>query len=590
MMAAATIVMSLGTETMNARLATSDHGETADISFAKSFEESSAVAGDAGVQTTDTNILKNAAVTVEGVVLAKSVDAATALIGAKAKDNVNAEGTTKSEPGGTKSLIPATGVKVPGTTSEGVKIKANGSEALSHSGKSNKGAATAIPIEAPDGQPSGSVKDIPPEMSPVPINKTTTDASDGVEAPNSDTAASVISSIPDGGETPVIQNQKKIAIAEEAQEAIPIKKTGKGNDGVAKAEKGEKTAKTEKVEKTVEATGDAVAIAAQTAIGVPVIMRPADGHQHGITAPPDGDSLSSVTSAATGQRAGVAATDNKSGQKHANAEKGNAADIKAQTSSSADDSASRKPGIDEAKTKPAALATPAGDVNALNAAAAAATPIHAEAGSPGAISGVGSGVAPVPVITAGAHAVQAGTHTAIAPTGVGAQVASGASDAPPPLDAAHKTLLATPTSLEVGVANGTHGWLKIRADMADGGVVNASLSTASTSGQDALHRELPSLAAYLQSEHVAVNTVVVQPAHVAAADLRGPSAGMNSNGGGQAQQSGRQGGDNRQDATGTAIDRMEKNVPYSGLNEVGSGELLSPTQYAGGGNWLSVRA
>ncbi|WP_433983147.1 hypothetical protein RBB78_16320 [Tunturiibacter empetritectus] len=42
-----------------------------------------------------------------------------------------------------------------------------------------------------------------------------------------------------------------------------------------------------------------------------------------------------------------------------------------------------------------------------------------------------------------------------------------------------RTLSATPTALEVGIPDGTHGWLKVRAEMADGGVVNASVSAAS---------------------------------------------------------------------------------------------------------------
>ena len=63
-----------------------------------------------------------------------------------------------------------------------------------------------------------------------------------------------------------------------------------------------------------------------------------------------------------------------------------------------------------------------------------------------------------------------------------------------------RTLSASPTALEVGIPDGTHGWLKVRAEMADGGVVNASVSAASPASQEMLHRELPSLTAYLQSE------------------------------------------------------------------------------------------
>jgi hypothetical protein len=169
------------------------------------------------------------------------------------------------------------------------------------------------------------------------------------------------------------------------------------------------------------------------------------------------------------------------------------------------------------------------------------------------------------------------------------QAGSGAIDPADSIDATHKTLMATPTSLEVGVANGTHGWLKIRAELTGGGVVNASLSTATSSGQEMLHRELPSLTAYLQSERVAVNAVVVQPAVVAGADTRGLAGGMNGDGSGQAQQSGNQGGENRQGAANTVLGRVEKDVAYSGPNRVGGDEPLSGS-YASGGSWLSVRA
>ena len=54
------------------------------------------------------------------------------------------------------------------------------------------------------------------------------------------------------------------------------------------------------------------------------------------------------------------------------------------------------------------------------------------------------------------------------------------------------------------MANGTQGWLKIRAEMTDGGVVNASVSATTSAGQEMLHRELPSLTAYLQQEQIGV--------------------------------------------------------------------------------------
>ena len=83
-----------------------------------------------------------------------------------------------------------------------------------------------------------------------------------------------------------------------------------------------------------------------------------------------------------------------------------------------------------------------------------------------------------------------------------------ANDALSPL--AHTTLAATPTVLEVGVPGGTQGWLKIRAEIGEGGLVQASMSSSTHAGQDALHRDLPAINAFLESEHLQVS---VQVAH-----------------------------------------------------------------------------
>jgi hypothetical protein len=136
--------------------------------------------------------------------------------------------------------------------------------------------------------------------------------------------------------------------------------------------------------------------------------------------------------------------------------------------------------------------------------------------------------------------------------------------------------------LEVGIASGTQGWVKVRAELGSDGVVNASLSTASQAGQEMLHRELPSLTAYLQQERVTVNAVVV---HATAADPRAAS-GMNGGAGGQMQQQGRANGGERggseRMAAGQAVD--------GGLDVAVAGESLLTLHYAGVGGWLSVRA
>jgi len=149
----------------------------------------------------------------------------------------------------------------------------------------------------------------------------------------------------------------------------------------------------------------------------------------------------------------------------------------------------------------------------------------------------------------------------------------------------HRMLTATPTSLEVGVSNGSHGWLKIRAELTDGGAVNASVSATSSAGQEMLHRELPSLTAYLQAERLGVNTVVV---HVATAttDSRDFSEALSR---------GDQRGQTQQGSSGDARQgwTADEPVSFAGL-EGADVDAHSSTMYgeggSGGGGWLSVRA
>lgn len=187
------------------------------------------------------------------------------------------------------------------------------------------------------------------------------------------------------------------------------------------------------------------------------------------------------------------------------------------------------------------------------------------------------------------HGTEAAGGTKLQAVDVSTQIAAGhvahdATGSMTPADAAHSTLMATPTALEVGIASGTHGWLKIRAEMAGSGVVNASLSGASPAAQEMLHRELPSLTAYLQQEQVAINTVVVHPM-IAGAELRSLVGNMGGNAGGPAQHGSRQGGAGTQATVATSVDE----VASGGVGAVGVDGLLSPA-YAAGGRWLSVRA
>ena len=78
----------------------------------------------------------------------------------------------------------------------------------------------------------------------------------------------------------------------------------------------------------------------------------------------------------------------------------------------------------------------------------------------------------------------------------------------PQLGDAH-TLTATPQALEVGVATGTHGWLRVRAEIGASGQVAASVVATTPAAAEALHRSLPALRDYLAQERVGVDTVAV---------------------------------------------------------------------------------
>ena len=73
----------------------------------------------------------------------------------------------------------------------------------------------------------------------------------------------------------------------------------------------------------------------------------------------------------------------------------------------------------------------------------------------------------------------------------------------------HTTLVSTPHVLEVGVASGTNGWLKVRAETDGTGGVAASVVTTTAIAADAMHKELPALSAYLHSESVGVSSLAV---------------------------------------------------------------------------------
>jgi hypothetical protein len=197
-----------------------------------------------------------------------------------------------------------------------------------------------------------------------------------------------------------------------------------------------------------------------------------------------------------------------------------------------------------------------------------------------------SGNAPAELTATKPQAGDTGAHTAVPPTGLKEQDGTGV--VARSIDGAPRMLSATPTSLEVGFQNGTHGWLKVRAEMTDGGVVNASVSTTSAAGQEMLHRELPALNAYLQEEKVAVSAVVVHAPSAAGTDARSSSGADGA--GGQTPQRSNGGEEQHQNLRRATLNGSDEAMTYRSLPGVDEDGLLPLAGYATGGNWLSVRA
>jgi len=177
-----------------------------------------------------------------------------------------------------------------------------------------------------------------------------------------------------------------------------------------------------------------------------------------------------------------------------------------------------------------------------------------------------------------------------ASNGVPLRAAEEATVAVPPLTSSHSTALpprsgtrldvtkaaedpqvleSGPARLDVGVFDGTHGWLRIRAELSTGGAVNASL-TAGATAHESLRAVLPEMASYLQSEAVSVSRIAV---HRAAAG----SNGMGTSEGQQNDGAPRQGAAGEQGQNGGGS--LKRNVPATEQSEAGL--VITATRAAG---------
>lgn len=152
-----------------------------------------------------------------------------------------------------------------------------------------------------------------------------------------------------------------------------------------------------------------------------------------------------------------------------------------------------------------------------------------------------------------------------------------------------KTLVATPNVLEVGIASGAHGWLKVRAEYAQTGEVAASVVAGTASAAQSLHKELPGISAYLAGEHVGVSSLVVNSAERGAgaqsSTLNNGTSGTATADGGRSH-----GGKELPVATARGSSRdADAEMDTSALLSVVGTNLPMVLHANGSGSWLSVR-
>jgi hypothetical protein len=151
-----------------------------------------------------------------------------------------------------------------------------------------------------------------------------------------------------------------------------------------------------------------------------------------------------------------------------------------------------------------------------------------------------------------------------------------------------QTLVATPNVVEIGVATGTHGWLRIRAELQpESGQVSAAVIAISSMSVDALHRQLPSIAAYLASEQVNVGSLVVSRASASPAANDSASSDTAA---GTPQQQRQDGGSQRQSNFSTSpsfAQEWQDAEPSGAMNAVSA---IGASFGSGGGGWLNVIA
>jgi hypothetical protein len=153
-----------------------------------------------------------------------------------------------------------------------------------------------------------------------------------------------------------------------------------------------------------------------------------------------------------------------------------------------------------------------------------------------------------------------------------------------------------PGQLEVGVLDGTHGWLKIRAELGTDGSVNALL-TSNATAHEGLRETVPALSGYLVSESVNIGKIAVHRApegEAAGGDMTNANGGSGGRDGRAASPD--EGGD--RSASSTTNGFLSANAYSPTQQDMDSSmDGISPAVFGGAsagfsgngiGSWLSV--
>jgi hypothetical protein len=449
-------------------------------------------------------------------------------------------------------------------------------------GEMIKGTQTAIPQKAMIVDPATTEDELEPK------GKEAEEPSLTAPKPSADMGSTNLKSLPhesvgvmDRSSDVESLGRKKVVAEKKGQDPTSVKKTDKTNGAT-----GLKTIGGAEVTKgSVVPSMDVAAVPGTTAVQQNVL--PGDGQQNDVekmdhSAP--GELLATAVKPVEGP--GVSHSKEIALGKRSAVEDGGDA-----TNAALAQSLPTKPGGDS--SAPAVGPASGGKDSDANTTSslAAVTVVHPGPGgagghatAPESASGVAIGHASTDVVAGKIQTAEAAAH----PPNSQAEAAEQTGAAAAEMGGMHRIVTATPTTLEIGVANGTQGWLKIRAEMSDSGQVNASLSSATSAGQEMLHRELPALTAYLHQERVPVNAVVV---HSNAATGTGsmPAGDMNPEGRGQ--QPEREGaGEQRQGNLHVDSDGVDRVTVYEGLSGPGLDGSLSSGMFPEGGGYLNVRA